>query len=119
MRTVLIAVVAVISLAATALVTSRSADARRVGYGGWGRAGWGYGLGRGWVYHGWGRGVGTLAAGAVVGGALATPYYYYSYSPYVYYGYAAPYTYYDYAPYPIDDYNCRSYDYYCRPGCCW
>lgn len=61
--------------------------------GGWGHGGWGHG---GW---GWG-GVGLgLAAGAVVGAALAAPYYYGD--PYAYdYGYPVDYDYgyYGYAP---------------------
>jgi len=51
--------------------------------GGWGGRGWG---GRGW---GWGWGVPAgIAAGAIIGGALAAPYYY-GYDPYypAYYGY--------------------------------
>ena len=52
----------------------------RGGWGGW-RGGWG-----GWR-GGWGWG-GGLAAGAIVGGLLAAPYYYGGYSPYYYSGYA-------------------------------
>jgi len=59
--------------------------------GGWRGGGWrGGGWGRGW---GWGG----FAAGAVVGGLLAAPYYYGGYSPYYYSGYAPYYG--DYAPY--------------------
>jgi len=59
----------------------------RGGWGGW-RGGWG----RGW---GWGG----FAAGAVVGGLLAAPYYYGGYSPYYYTGYAPYYYGGGYAPY--------------------
>jgi hypothetical protein len=49
---------------------------------------------------GWGWGLGGFAAGAIIGGALASPYYYGGYGPAYYpapyYGYAAPYP----APYP-------------------
>jgi hypothetical protein len=67
MRKILTALVAAASLAAAAVATSSTADAR-----------W---YGRGW---GWGPGpvIGGLAAGAIVGSALAAPYYY----PYGYYG---------------------------------
>jgi len=41
---------------------------------------------------GWGWGLGGFAAGAIVGSALAAPYYYGGYAPYGYYG--APYPYY-------------------------
>ncbi len=61
----------------------------------WGGRGWGWG-GRGWG-RGWGWGLGGgLAAGAIIGGALAAPYYYgggYYGGPYYYGGgpyYAAP-----------------------------
>jgi hypothetical protein len=76
MRKILTALVAVASLAAAAMATSSTAEAR-----------W---YGRGW---GWGPGpvIGGLAAGAIVGSALAAPYYY----PYGYYG---AYPYYGYAP---------------------
>jgi hypothetical protein len=57
----------------------------------WRGGGWGGGWGRGW---GWGG----FAAGAVVGGLLAAPYYYGGYSPYYYSGYA-PYYGGGYAPY--------------------
>jgi hypothetical protein len=72
MRKTLTALVAVASLAAAAVATSSTADAR------WGR-GWG-----------WGPGpvIGGLAAGAIIGGALAAPYYGYPY------GYYAPRPYY-------------------------
>ena len=64
------------------------------GRGGWhgGGEGW-HGGGRGWHGGGWGPGpfLGGLAAGAIIGGALASPYYY-PY-PYGYYG-PPPYPYY-------------------------
>lgn len=100
MKKIATILLAAISLGAAALLTSSSADARWVGYGGW-RHGGGYG----WGYRGWGWA--PFAAGAVIGGALAAPYYY-PYGPYPYYYY-----YYPYGPYP-------SYYYYgYRPGCCW
>jgi hypothetical protein len=73
MRKILTVLVAAASLAAATVAMSSTADAR------WGR-GWG-----------WGPGpvIGGLAAGAIVGGALAAPYYY----PYGYNGYG-PYPYY-------------------------
>ena len=77
MRKVLTALVMAVGLGAAAVATSSTADARW--YGRWG----------------WGPGpfVGGLAAGAIVGGALAAPYYY-PYGPYGYYGYGP----YPYAP---------------------
>lgn len=101
MKKIATILVAAITLGAAALLTLSSADARWVGYGGW-RHGWG------WGYPGWG--LAPFAAGAVIGGALAAPYYYYPYGPY-------PYTYYYYYPYaPYPTYN---YYYGYRPGCCW
>ncbi len=78
MRKILTALVAAASLAAAAVATSSTAEAR------WGR-GWG-----------WGPGpvIGGLAAGAIIGSALAAPYYY-------------PYPYGYYGPYPYG------------PGCVW
>jgi hypothetical protein len=92
-------------LAASTL--SSPAEARGFGFhggfghvGGWGHGGWGHG---GWGHGGWGwGGVGLgLATGALVGAALAAPYYdHYDY-PYSY-GYGYPvgydYEYYSYAP---------------------
>jgi hypothetical protein len=74
MKKVVTALIAVAALGAAALVTAGSAEAR-----------WGWG-GRGW---GWGPGpvVGGFVAGALVGSALAAPYYYpygYGYGPYPY-----------------------------------
>ena len=63
-----------------------------VRYGGWHR-GWG-----GW-HGGWGWGRGAFVGGALIGGALAAPYYYPGY--YSYYGYGgAPYADYGYGGYP-------------------
>jgi len=78
MRKVLTAVAAAAIIGLTALASSSPAEA-------WGRWGWGPGWGwrGGW---GWGPGPfwGGVAAGAVVGGAIAAaPYYPYGY----YYGY--------------------------------
>jgi len=68
MRKTLSALVAAVTLAGAAVATSAPAQA-------WHRGGWG-----------WGWGLGGFAAGAVVGSALAAPYY----NPYGYYGYYAP-----------------------------
>jgi hypothetical protein len=76
MRKSLTALAAAAVIGLTALATSNPANA-------WGR--WG----PGWGWHGgWGWGPGPFVAGAVVGGALAAPYYYrgYPYGPYGYYG---------------------------------
>ncbi len=92
-------------LAATVPSLSSSAEAAPWGWhGGWG--GW---HGGGW---GWG-GVGLgLAAGAVIGSALATPYYgYYAPAYYpsdYYYGYSYP-SYYGYAPAVTYGYGYRRY----------
>jgi hypothetical protein len=59
------------------------------GWGGWHGGGW-----HGGWHGGWGRGWGWggFAAGAVIGSALAAPYYYGGYYPYGYYpAYPAPY----------------------------
>jgi hypothetical protein len=69
MRKILTALVAAATIAGAALATSAPAQAWRGG-------GWG-----------WGWGLGGFAAGAIVGSALAAPYYY----PYG--GYYAPYAY--------------------------
>jgi hypothetical protein len=77
MRKILTAVAVAAIVGLTALATSSPADA-------WWRGGWGGGWGwRG----GWGWGPGPFVAGAVVGGALAAPYYYGAYGPYGPYGY--------------------------------
>jgi len=75
MRKILTALVAAAAIGVAALATSSTADARWGGWhGGW-RGGWG-----------WGWGPGPFVAGAIVGGALAAPYYYgyYPYGPYAY-----------------------------------
>jgi hypothetical protein len=79
MRKILTALVAVVTIGAAVVAMSSPASAWR---------------GRGW---GWGPGpfFGGLAAGAIIGGALAAPYYYPGY-----YGYGP---YYPYGPY----YGCR------------
>ncbi len=74
MRKILTALVMAASLAAIAVGTSSSAEAR------WG-GGW---RGGGWRGGGWGWGAGGFVAGALVGSALAAPYYY-GYGPYGYY----------------------------------
>jgi hypothetical protein len=80
---------------ATAMKDAVPANVETVRWGGWGGRGWGWG-GRGW---GWGVG-GGLLAGALIGGALASPYYSYGYPYYSYpaygYGYGYPYPYYGY-----------------------
>jgi hypothetical protein len=73
MKKVLTTLIAAAAIGAAAIATSSSADAR-----------WGYGYG-GWR-GGWGWGPGPFVAGALVGGALAAPYYY-GYGPGRYYGY--------------------------------
>jgi hypothetical protein len=76
MRKFLTALVTVASLAAVAMATSSTAEAR------WG-GGW---RGGGWRGGGWGYGAGGFVAGALVGSALAAPYGYYGYGPSPYYG---------------------------------
>jgi hypothetical protein len=80
MRKILTVFVAAVAIGAAALATSSRADA------------WGWGWRGGW---GWGWGA-PFVAGAIVGGALAAPYWYggYGYGPY-----------YPYGPYPY--YGCR------------
>ncbi len=91
MRKFLTALVAVAAIGAAALATSSTADAR---WGGGWHGGWGW---RG----GWGWGPGPFVAGALIGGALAAPYYYGGY-----YGYGS---YYPYGPYPYYGPGCRRY----------
>jgi hypothetical protein len=80
--------------------TQGSASAIQVRWGGWGWGG------------GWGLGIGALAAGALVGAAIAnsSPYYYGGYYPYggPYYGYGYGYPYGYSAPY----YPAYGYGYY-------
>jgi hypothetical protein len=82
MRKTLTAVAAAATIGIATLATPTTADAR-----------WGW----------WGPALGAFAVGAIVGGALARPYYYggyypaYSYYPAGYYGYYAPAYSYSYA----------------------
>ncbi len=71
MRKLLTALVAAASISAAAIAVSSPADAYWRG-GGWRGGGWHGGY--------WGPGLG-FAAGAVIGGALAAPYYPYGYLP--------------------------------------
>jgi hypothetical protein len=98
-------------LSAAARPDAQQSDAVQVRFGGWG-GGWrGGGWGGGWRGRGWGWG---LAAGAVVGAAIASPYYYGGYYPYSGYGYGYPsYGYPDYG-YAAEYYPAYSYGYY-RP----
>jgi hypothetical protein len=90
MRKILTALVAALAIGTAALATSSTADAR------WGGGGWGWrGGGWGWRGGGWGWG-GPFVAGAIVGGALAAPYWY---------GYGGYGPYYPYGAYPY--YGCR------------
>jgi len=86
MRKSLTALVAIAAIGVAPLATSSTADAR---YGG----GWGRGGGYGWR-GGWGWCPGPFVAGALIGGAIAAPYYY-GYRPY-----------YPYGPYPYGP-GCR------------
>jgi hypothetical protein len=89
MKKILTALAVAGSLAVASVATSGPALAWRGGWGGW-HGGWG-----GW---GWGGAAAGFAAGAIVGSALAAPYYGgYGYYPYGGYGYAA-YPYYGYGP---------------------
>ena len=81
MKRILTALVAAATLAGAALTSSAPAEAYWRGGYGWHGGGWG------WRGGGWGWGLGGFAAGAVVGAALASPYYGYPY------GYYAPYPY--------------------------
>ena len=63
------------ALSAAAKPVAQDSNTIQVRWGGW-HGGWG-----GW-HGGWGFGVGALAAGALIGAAIASPYY----SPYPYYG---------------------------------
>lgn len=106
MRKTLTAVAAAATLAVVTVATPNKADAR-----------WGW----------WGPALGAFAAGAIIGGALARPYYYgpyygayypaYSYYPtYSYYGYAPAYYGYAYAPGPY--YSCWRWRYGYRYRVC-
>jgi hypothetical protein len=101
MKKTLTAVAAAATIAAASVATPTTAEAR-----------WGW----------WGPALGAFAVGAIVGGALARPYYYggyyggyypaysyyptygYSYAPAYYGGYAPAYSGYAYAPRPY--YSC-------------
>jgi len=114
MRKTLTAVAAAATIGAATVATPTTADAR-----------WGW----------WGPALGAFAVGAIVGGALARPYYYggyyggyypsysyyptygYSYAPAYSYSYAAPAYYgYTYAPGPY--YNCLRWRYVYRYRVC-
>lgn len=86
MKKILTALVAALSISAATLAVSSPANAyyRGGGYGWHGGYGWrgGYGYRGGY----WGPGVG-FAAGALISGAIAAPYYYRPYGYYGYYGY--------------------------------
>jgi hypothetical protein len=71
MKKMLTALVAAATIAGAAVATSAPAEAR-----------WGGGWHGGWRGGGWGWGLGGFAAGAIVGSALAAPYYYGGYGPY-------------------------------------
>jgi hypothetical protein len=87
MKKILTALAVAGSLVVASVATSGPALAWRGGWGGW-HGGWG-----GW---GWGGAAAGFAAGAIVGTALAAPYYgsYGGYYPYGGYGGYAPYPYY-------------------------
>ncbi len=72
-------------LSAAAKPTAQASQAIQVRWGGW-HGGWG------WRGGGWGLGIGALAAGALIGAAIASPYYYGGGYPY-------------YAAYPSYDYD--------------
>ena len=109
MRKTLTAVAAAATIGVATVATPTTADAR-----------WGW----------WGPALGAFAVGAIVGGALARPYYYggyypsYSYYPAGYYGYYAPAysysyatpAYYAYAPRPY--YSCLRWRYGYRYRVC-
>src|SRR5262245_58262690 len=84
MRKTVTALAAATALAIAAVATPTTADAR----GGW-----------------WGPAIGGFAAGAIIGSALARPYYGYPYGSYSYYA-PGPVSYSYYAPGPV------SYSYY-------
>jgi hypothetical protein len=115
MRKTLTAVAAAATIGVATVAAPTTADAR-----------WGW----------WGPALGAFAVGAIVGGALARPYYYggyyggyypaYSYYPAGYYGYYAPAysysyaapAYYGYAYAPRPYYNCLRYRYGYRYRVC-
>ena len=111
MRKTLTAVAAAATISVATVAAPTTADAR-----------WGW----------WGPALGVFAVGAIVGGALARPYYYggyypaYSYYPAGYYGYYAPAysysyaapAYYGYAYAPRPYYNCLRWRYGYRYRVC-
>ena len=98
------------SLSAAAKTGAQQTSTVQVRFGGWGGGWHGGGWGGGWRGGGWGWGLGALAAGALVGAAIASPYYYSGYDPYYGYPYYGDYPYYGYrAPYY------PAYRYYYRP----
>jgi hypothetical protein len=87
------------SLSAAAKPAADAGHAIPVRWGGW-HGGWG-----GWHGGGFGFGIGALAAGALIGAAIASPYYY-SDVGYPYYGYGYPYGWgYSTAYYPAYSYG--------------
>jgi hypothetical protein len=108
MRTTLTAVAAAATIAVATVATPSTADAR-----------WGW----------WGPALGGLAVGAIIGGALASPYYggyypAYSYYPSYGYGYYPAYSYgyapayYGYASAPRPYYSCLRWRYGYRYRVC-
>ncbi len=71
-------------LSAAAKADAVNGSAVQVRWGGW-HGGWGHG----WHGGGFGWGVGALAAGALIGAAVASPYSYGGYDPYYAYDYPA------------------------------
>jgi hypothetical protein len=98
----------------SAAAKAQDAGAIQVRFGGW-HGGWGGGWGHGW-HGGWGWGAGALAAGALIGTAVAAPY---AYDAYPYYD--DPYPNYGYSGYYPGGYVIYSrpyrpyYGYYARP----
>ena len=94
MRKIVTALIAAACIAGTAMASSNTAQARWGGGGGWhggpGFGGWRGGPGFGGGWHGgggWYPGLGIaagVAAGAILGGVLASPYGYGGYYPYGY-----------------------------------
>jgi hypothetical protein len=109
-------------LSTAAKPSAQDGSAIQVRWGGWRGGGWG------WRGGGWG--VGALAAGAVIGAAIASPYAYGGYYPYSgygspYYGYGPAYGYsypygYSTAYYPGYSYGYGAYPrYYAGPRPYW
>jgi len=105
MKKTLTALAAAGTLAVVTVATPTTADAR-----------WGW----------WGPAIGAFAAGAIISGALARPYYYGYYPTYSYYpyGYYPTYSYYPYGYYPAYSYSYGPayYGYAAAPGpyvSCW